>query len=77
MRVGVQVRAKVRVRVRGWVRFSYRHELQRAHVVQPIGELDDDDAPVVGHRYEHRAQVLRLVRVRVRVRVSIAMRVRT
>jgi hypothetical protein len=37
------------------------HPLQRAHVVQPIGELDHDDAPVVRHGNEHRAKVLDLL----------------
>mmetsp|Transcript_39678 Transcript_39678/g.96315 ORF Transcript_39678/g.96315 Transcript_39678/m.96315 type:complete len:793 (+) Transcript_39678:198-2576(+) len=38
-----------------------RHVLERAHVVQPVGQLDDDDPPVLRHRDEHRAQVLRLL----------------
>ena len=29
--------------------------------MQPVRQLDDDDAPVVGHRDEHGAQVLRLL----------------
>ena len=33
---------------------------ERAHVVQAVGELDDDDADVLGHRQEHLAQVLDL-----------------
>ena len=33
---------------------------QRAHVVQPVGQLDDHDADVLRHREEHLAQVLRL-----------------
>ena len=36
------------------------HVLQRAHVVQAIGELDEDDADVVDHRQQHLAEVLRL-----------------
>ena len=36
------------------------HELQRAHVVEAVGELDEDDADVVDHRQEHLAEVLRL-----------------
>ena len=45
-----------------------RQTLQRAHVVQAVGQLDDDNADVLGHRHEHLAQVfdlrvfLRLVR---------------
>ena len=33
---------------------------ERAHVVEAVGELDDDDAQVLRHRQEHLAQVLRL-----------------
>ena len=36
------------------------HVLQRAHVVEAIGELDEDDADVVDHREQHLAEVLRL-----------------
>ena len=38
----------------------------RAHVVQPVGELDQQDPDVLGHRHEHLAQrrgLLRLLRV--------------
>eukprot|EP00965_Chrysotila_dentata_P018138 603196-Pleurochrysis_carterae.AAC.1 len=38
-----------------------RHKLKRAHVVQPVGQLDHHDAPVVRHGDEHRAQVLNLL----------------
>ena len=34
--------------------------LDRAHVVQPVGELDEDDPHVLGHRDDHLAVVLRL-----------------
>ncbi len=34
--------------------------LERAHVVEPVGELDDDDADVVDHGEEHLADVLGL-----------------
>ncbi len=37
-----------------------RHVLQRPHVVEPIGELDEDDADVVDHRQQHLAEVLDL-----------------
>ncbi len=33
---------------------------KRAHIVEAIGELDDDDADVFGHRQEHLAKVLDL-----------------
>ncbi len=33
---------------------------ERAHVVQAIGEFDDDDADVFGHRQEHLAKVFDL-----------------
>ena len=32
-----------------------RHHSQRAHVVQPVGQLDQQHAPVVGHGHEHLA----------------------
>ncbi len=38
-----------------------RHEFQRAHVVQPIGELDQQHADVVGNRQQQLAQVLGLL----------------
>ena len=34
--------------------------VQRPHVVQPVGELDEDDADVVHHRQEHLAEALGL-----------------
>ena len=37
-----------------------RHRVQRAHVVQPVGELDEDDPDVRGHRDHHLAVVLGL-----------------
>ncbi len=36
------------------------HGFQRAHVVQAVGQLDEDDAHVAGHREEHLPEVLRL-----------------
>jgi hypothetical protein len=36
------------------------HGPERAHVVQPVGELDEDDPDVRGHRHHHLAVVLRL-----------------
>ena len=33
---------------------------QRPHVVQPVGQLDDDDADVLRHRHDHLAVVLGL-----------------
>ena len=33
---------------------------ERAHVVQAVGELDEDDADVVDHRQQHLAEVLGL-----------------
>ena len=35
-------------------------EQQRTHVVQPVGELDQDDPDVVDHRQQHLAEVLGL-----------------
>ena len=37
-----------------------RHRADRAHVVQPVGELDQDDPDVRRHRDHHLAVVLRL-----------------
>ena len=39
--------------------FGGRTELQRLHVVQPVGQLDQHDTDVLGHRQEHLAHVLR------------------
>ena len=36
------------------------HGLERAHVVQAVGQLDEDDAHVARHREQHLAEVLRL-----------------
>ena len=36
-------------------------ELQRAHVVQPVGELDQDHPQVGDHRQEHLAERLGLL----------------
>ena len=38
-----------------------RQAVQRAHVVEPVGELDQDDPDVLGHRQEHLADVLGLL----------------
>ena len=40
-----------------------RERRQRAHVVEPVAQLDDDDAQVVGHREEHLPDVLGLMHV--------------
>ena len=37
-----------------------RHRIERAHVVQPVGELDQDDANIARHRQQHLAEALRL-----------------
>ena len=36
-------------------------EMQRAHVVQPVGELDQQHADVLGHREHELAEILRLL----------------
>ena len=36
------------------------HRIERAHVVQPVGELDQHDAHVARHRQQHLAEVLGL-----------------
>ena len=38
-----------------------RQAVQRAHVVEPVGELDEDDPDVLGHRQQHLADVLGLL----------------
>ena len=38
-----------------------RQRVQRAHVVEPVGELDEDDADVLRHRQQHLADVLGLL----------------
>ena len=43
-----------------------RHHGDGAHVVEPVGQLDDEDPPVVGHGHEHlahRGRLLGLLRV--------------
>ena len=37
-----------------------RQAAERPHVVEPVGELDEDDPDVLGHRQEHLADVLGL-----------------
>ena len=36
------------------------HGLDRAHVVQPVGQLDQDDAHILGHGHEQLAKILGL-----------------
>ena len=38
------------------------HRLDRAHVVQPVGELDEDHPQILRHRHEELAKVLGLLR---------------
>ena len=40
---------------------ALRQELERARVVQAVGQLDEDDADVLRHREEHLAQILELL----------------
>ena len=42
-------------------RSSSLHEMQRAHVVQPVGELDQQHADVAAHRQHELAEILRLL----------------
>ena len=35
--------------------------IQRAHIVQAVGELDDDDADVFGHRHDELAEAFGLM----------------
>ena len=41
--------------LRGAALLPHRHRGDGAHVVQPVGELDDQDPPVLRHRDEHLA----------------------
>ena len=34
--------------------------IKRAHIVQPVGEFDQNDPDVLGHRQQHLAEILRL-----------------
>ena len=53
--------AKISMRLEGDALLFVRAEgPERAHVVEPVAELDEDDADVLGHGEEHLAQVLRL-----------------
>ena len=36
------------------------HILERPHIVQPVGKLDEDDTDILRHRQEHLPEVLRL-----------------
>ncbi len=47
-----------------------RHRVQRAHVVEPVGEFDQDDADVLRHREQHLAEALGL-RVLARVELDL------
>ena len=38
--------------------FGGRQRGERAHVVEAVGELDDEDPQVLGHRHDHLAEVL-------------------
>ncbi len=40
---------------------SRRHEFQRAHVVQPIGKLDQQHTNIVGNRQQQLAQIFSLL----------------
>jgi hypothetical protein len=46
------------------LRLVRRQVLERAHVVQPVGELDEDDAQVARHGEQHLAEVLGLLALR-------------
>ena len=40
--------------------FGWRYRIERAHVVQAVGEFDQDDAHVARHRQQHFAEILGL-----------------
>ena len=44
-----------------WRRSGVRTALKRAHVVQPVRELDDQHANVLAHRQDQLAEILRLL----------------
>src|SRR5260370_15982032 len=41
--------------------FHLRQRIERAHVVEAVGQLDEDDPKVLRHRHHHLADVLRLL----------------
>ncbi len=53
-RVDLQGLARLALLLVAW------HVAQRPHVVQPVGELDDQDPDVAGHRHDHLADGFRL-----------------
>ena len=57
-----------RVDIQGFARnaqlFFGLEVLQRAHIVQAVGQLHHDDANVIDHRQQHLADVFRLARFR-------------
>ena len=44
--------------------FGARDEVERPHVVEAVGELDEQNADVVGHRQQELAEILRRALVR-------------
>ena len=61
-----QRRVHVERLLRGAPLLPLGHRRDRAHVVEPVGQLDEQDADVLGHRHEHLAErggLLRLLRV--------------
>ncbi len=41
--------------------FLGAHHREGSHIVQPVGQLDDDDAHILCHRQQHLAHILRLL----------------
>src|SRR5262245_13769694 len=39
---------------------STAEKFQSAHVVKPVGELDEDDTDIIRHRQDHLAEIFRL-----------------
>ena len=41
--------------------FLRRLKIQGAHIVQPVGQFDDDDTDILRHRQQHLADIFRLL----------------
>ena len=53
-----------RINIHGFARYTPAfvgwHRIQRTHIVQSVGEFDDDDSNILHHRQHHFAEILGL-----------------
>ncbi len=56
-----QRRIDIQSFLRGENLFFRRHVIEGAHVVHPVGELDENHPDVFAHRQQHLAEILRLL----------------